>query len=137
LGSHHDILVANAFSQTQALMLGKTVEHAYAECIEAKLSDAEAKRLAPHKSLIGNRPSNTLLIDKVTPRYLGALVALYEHKIFAQSVIWGINPFDQWGVELGKSLADTLLPGVSGKSAIPDTDSSTSGLINHYRKHQS
>lgn len=137
LGSHHDILVANAFSQTQALMLGKTIEHAYAECIEANLSETEAKRLAPHKSLIGNRPSNTLLIDKVTPRYLGALVALYEHKIFAQSVIWGINPFDQWGVELGKSLADTLLPGVTGKSAIPDTDSSTSGLINHYRKHQS
>lgn len=137
MGEHHLILVANAISQAQALMIGKTVEQARAECIASGLSETEAAMLAPHKSLMGNRPSNTLLIDKITPRCLGALIALYEHKIFTQSVIWGINPFDQWGVELGKALSKDLLSSMTGNTTAEQADSSTRGLIEHYRKHQS
>ena len=107
---HHSILLANFCAQTEALMRGKSAAEVEAELSGQKASAQEIARLVPHKVFPGNRPSSTLLLDELTPHVLGALIALYEHKVFAQSVIWGINPFDQWGVELGKKLADRILP---------------------------
>ena len=104
--THHAMLASNCFGQTQALMQGKTFEECYAD-LEGKVSDeSERKALAQHKTMPGNKPSNTILFDKLDPQTLGALVAMYEHKVFVQGVIWQVNSFDQWGVELGKVLGN-------------------------------
>jgi glucose-6-phosphate isomerase len=136
LGEQHRILLANCFAQTEALMLGKTRKEAEAELRSQGLSAAEAKALAPHKVFGGNRPTNTLLMKKLTPETLGSLIALYEHKIFTQGVIWGVNSFDQMGVELGKQLAKTLLSELEKgerESGIPlKHDASTQALMKYY-----
>ena len=133
LREHHSILLANFCAQTEALMRGKSAAEVESELFGQKLSPQEIARLAPHKVFPGNRPSSTLLLDELTPRVLGALIALYEHKVFAQSVIWGINAFDQWGVELGKKLADRILPELAPGARVEDHDSSTRGLIGHIK----
>jgi glucose-6-phosphate isomerase len=127
---HHRILLSNFFAQTEALMKGKTQGEARAELTAQGLSDTDRERLLPHKLFDGNRPTNTLLLDAITPRSLGILIALYEHKIFVQGVIWNINSFDQWGVELGKQLATAILPELSGTAPVSGHDSSTNGLLN-------
>ncbi len=132
LGDHHEKLVANCLAQSEAMMMGKTLEEANAELVAAGLEGEAAVLLAPHKVFPGNRPSNTLMFPELTPHMLGMLIALYEHKIFVQGVIWNINSFDQWGVELGKSLAGELLPMVKGETAVSDKDASTSGLLGFY-----
>lgn len=128
IDGHHAILTANCFAQSQALMQGKSLEEAYEELLKAGMEHDAAAQLAEHKMSAGNKPSNTLLFPKVTPYYLGGLIALYEHKVFTQGVIWQVNSFDGWGVELGKALADKLLPAVKGKKT-PDADCSTQGLV--------
>ena len=128
VGDHQDLLLANMIAQTEALALGKTIEEVRAEGVPAWL--------APHKEFDGNRPSNTLLCDELTPRMLGKLIALYEHKVFTQGTIWGINSFDQWGVELGKVLAKNIVPQLKDKSIKLEHDASTNQLIEHYRKHR-
>ena len=128
IGEHHTILLANFLAQTEALMRGRTLAEADAEL--AGLSPEARAALAPHKTFPGNRPSNSLLYDRLTPRVLGSLIAMYEHKIFVQGVIWGINSFDQMGVELGKQLAGVILPELRGETAA-DHDASTRGLIRH------
>ena len=132
LGDHHSILAANCFAQSEALMRGKTLEEAKAELSAAGMDAEDIARLAPHKVFPGNRPSNTILYDRLDPATLGGLIALYEHKVFVQGVVWGINSFDQWGVELGKQLANTLLPMVKSETPVSDKDSSTAGLIGAY-----
>jgi glucose-6-phosphate isomerase len=136
LPEHHAIMLANCFAQTEALMRGKSEAEARAELDSQGLSAEQCDGLAPHKTFPGNRPTTTILLDALTPRALGALIALYEHKVFAQSVIWGINAFDQWGVELGKKLADRILPELQANAPVASHDSSTNGLINyiHSRK---
>ena len=137
VADHQQWLYANCLSQSQALMLGKTREEAEAELREKGLGEAEIAKLAPHKVIPGNRPSNTLVLERISPRRLGALVALYEHKVFVQSVIWGINCFDQWGVELGKVLAKQILPAIEGSSeALEAQDQSTRALIEYYRANR-
>ena len=133
LGDHHQWLYANCLSQSQALMLGKTRAEAEAELRAKGLAEAEVQRLAPHKVIPGNRPSNTLVIEHIDPRRLGALVALYEHKVFVQSAIWGINAFDQWGVELGKELGRNVYDSLTGQRPASDEDGSTRGLIDFFR----
>ena len=135
LGEHHAILLANCFAQTEALMLGKTVEEARAELEAQGLQGEALEALLPHKVFSGNKPTNTLLFDKLDPYTLGMLIALYEHKVFVQSVVWNINPFDQWGVELGKQLAGKILPELRNAKIGSIHDASTSGLINYLRKH--
>jgi glucose-6-phosphate isomerase len=135
LGEHHAMLLANFFAQTEALMRGRSLDEAKAELRGAKLSDDEVERLAMHKEFPGNRPTNTLLLDKLTPRVLGLLIALYEHKIFTQGVIWGVNSFDQWGVELGKQLAKVILAELQAKEPVNSHDVSTNGLINYYKQN--
>ncbi len=133
LADHHQWLYANCLSQSQAMMLGKSRAEAEAELRAKGLPEAEVQRLAPHKVIPGNRPSNTLVLERVSPRRLGALVALYEHKVFVQSVIWGINAFDQWGVELGKELGKGVYQGLTAWDAEPAADASTQGLIDYFR----
>ena len=133
VADHQQWLYANCLSQSQALMLGKTREEAEAELREKGLGEAEIAKLAPHKVIPGNRPSNTLVLERISPRRLGALVALYEHKVFVQSVIWGINCFDQWGVELGKELGKDVYQHISGRSEGKADDGSTQGLIDYFR----
>jgi glucose-6-phosphate isomerase len=132
---HHDLLVANAFAQSEALMRGRSGEEAIAIMRSQGQSAEEAARLAPHKTFPGSRPSSTFLYSRLDPRMLGRLIALYEHKVFVEAAVWNINPFDQWGVELGKELASRLAPIVAEAGA--DTsklDASTAGLIAHLRK---
>jgi glucose-6-phosphate isomerase len=133
MGEHHAILLSNFFAQTEALMKGKTGEEVRAELKGSKLSPAELEALVPQKTFAGNRPTNSILFQKLTPRTLGSLIALYEHKIFTQGIIWGINSFDQWGVELGKQLAKAILPELMAPGEVTTHDSSTRGLINHYK----
>jgi glucose-6-phosphate isomerase len=135
IGEHHRILLSNFFAQTEALMRGKTVDEARDELKNAGMSGSALEALVPHKVFEGNRPTNSILFPKVTPRVLGSLIAMYEHKIFVQGVIWNINSFDQWGVELGKQLAKTILPELSTPGAVSGHDSSTNGLINYYKQH--
>jgi glucose-6-phosphate isomerase len=132
LGQHHDILVANCIAQAEALMCGKTAEEARADLEASGMPADRIDFLVPHKTFPGNRPSNTLMLEKLTPRALGRLIALYEHKIFVQGVIWNIYSFDQWGVELGKQLAKVILPELTGETG--DHDGSTRQLIDYYRK---
>ena len=133
LPGHHAKLLANCFAQSEALMRGKTLAETTAELLAGGMAADEAARLAPFRSFPGNQPSTTLLLPRLDPYNLGALLALYEHKVFAESVIWDINPFDQWGVEYGKQLASRLLPIVEGKAPAAALDSSTAGLIAYCR----
>ena len=135
LGQHHAILIANCFAQTEALMVGKTEEQARAELVAQGLSGEALAALLPHKVFPGNKPTNTLLVEQMDARTLGMLVALYEHKVFVQSVIWNINPFDQWGVELGKQLAAKILKELPDSAVAAPHDASTSGLIEYYHRH--
>ena len=133
IGDHHPILLANFFAQTEALMKGKTEDEARAELESQGLPKERVEALAPHKVFPGNRPTTSILVQKVTPRTLGALVAMYEHKIFVQGVVWNVNSFDQWGVELGKQLANRILPELSAPGAVTTHDASTNGLIALYK----
>ncbi len=134
LGDHHAILLSNFFAQTEALMKGKTEAEARTELEAAGLKGAELEALLPHKLFAGNKPTNSILFRKLTPRTLGSLIAMYEHKIFVQGIIWNINSFDQWGVELGKQLAKAILPELKSKDNVTLHDSSTNGLINYYKR---
>lgn len=133
---HHELLFANCLAQAEAFMRGRTVEDAKVQLRGQGLSEEEVERLAPHKTFPGDRPSSVLLYRQLDPRTLGRLVALYEHKVFVQSVIWDINPFDQWGVELGKELANRLAPIIENKDeSTQGLDGSTAGLIAWRRSH--
>jgi glucose-6-phosphate isomerase len=134
VADHHHWLYANCLSQSQALMRGKNRKEAEAELRAKGLSKANVRRLAPHKVIPGNRPSNTLVMETLDPRRLGALIALYEHKVFVQGVVWGINSFDQWGVELGKELGTSVYGSLIGFDAPPAADCSTQGLIDYFRR---
>lgn len=134
VGEHHKILLSNFFAQTEALMRGKTEEEARKELEKSGLQGEALKKILPHKVFEGNKPSNSILLKKITPRSLGSLIALYEHKIFSQGVIWNINSFDQWGVELGKQLAKAILPELKDEKEVSTHDSSTNGLINYFKK---
>ena len=134
MGEHHAILLSNFFAQTEALMKGKTEAEARTELEKAGLRGSELEELLPHKVFPGNRPTNTILFKKLTPRTLGSLIALYEHKIFVQGVLWDVNSFDQWGVELGKQLAKAILPELAGSDSVTKHDSSTNGLIDFYKQ---
>lgn len=133
IGKHHQMLLSNFFAQTEALMNGKSEEVVVAELKAAGKSEEEIEKLKAFKVFEGNRPSNSILLKKVTPRSLGTLVALYEHKIFVQGIIWNVFSFDQWGVELGKQLAGQILPELESEDIITTHDSSTNGLINQYK----
>lgn len=127
LGRHHDMLIANVFAQAEALAFGKTPEQVKAE--------GTPDWLVPHRVFAGNRPSNTIIADKLTPHVLGSLVALYEHAVFTQGTVWQINSFDQWGVELGKALAQRIIPELESEAEPAlSHDSSTNNLIRRYRK---
>ncbi len=130
IGNHHTLLMANCFAQSEALMRGKTEAEAKAELSAQSLSGEALKQLLPHKIFSGNRPSNTLLFQQLNPHTLGMLIALYEHKVFVQGIIWNINSFDQWGVELGKQLASTIASELQGDVNSTSHDSSTNTLIN-------
>ncbi len=134
LAGHHEKLLANCFAQGEALMRGRTIEETAAELAAAGLPAHEVARLAPYRAFPGNQPSTTLLLPRLDPFALGALVALYEHKVFVESAIWDINPFDQWGVEYGKQLASRLLRVIEGTTPANELDSSTAGLIDYCRK---
>jgi glucose-6-phosphate isomerase len=133
IGDHHAILLSNFFAQTEALMKGKTREEVGEELKQEGKTEAEIQRLWPYRVFEGNRPTNSILFKKLTPRVLGSLVAMYEHKIFVQGVIWNIFSFDQWGVELGKQLAKRILPELAGDQPVRSHDSSTNGLISAFK----
>ena len=133
IGNHHQLLMSNFFAQTEALMNGKSEAEVVAELEKSGKSKSEIDALKNYKVFEGNRPTNSFLLKKITPRSLGTLIALYEHKIFVQGIIWNIYSFDQWGVELGKQLASTILPELKSEEAISSHDSSTNGLINQYK----
>lgn len=134
LPGHHEILLSNVFAQAEAFMRGKTPDEARAELQAQGLSADKIEALVPHKTFSGNRPTNMILLDKLTPRNMGSLIAMYEHKVFVQGVIWGINSFDQWGVELGKQLAKTILAELTGDVEPQQHDASTARLIRLYRQ---
>jgi len=134
IGEHHKILLSNFFAQTEALMKGKTEEEVRDELQKAGKSKEEIVKLLPFKIFQGNKPTNSILFKKLTPYTLGSLIAMYEHKIFVQGVLWNIFSFDQWGVELGKQLAKSILPELENDEQVTDHDSSTNGLINAYKR---
>jgi glucose-6-phosphate isomerase len=134
LGEHHMLLVSNFFAQTEALMNGKTIDEVIAELKKSGKTQEEIDKLAPFKEFDGNRPTNSFLLKKITPHSLGSLIAMYEHKIFVQGIIWDIYSFDQWGVELGKQLAQKIQPELRNGDEISSHDSSTNGLINQYKE---
>jgi len=138
LAGHHDILMANFFAQTEALMLGKTPEQVRAELGNApdNAPDNAPEWLVAHKTFAGNRPTTSILVDRITPRTLGTLIAIYEHKIFVQGVIWKINSYDQWGVELGKELSKVILTELRAGAPVTRHDCSTNGLLNSYRENR-
>jgi len=133
IGDHHSILLSNFFAQTEALMKGKTEQEVVEELKGTGISNEEMARLVPFKVFKGNRPTNSILVKKITPRTLGSLIAMYEHKIFVQGVIWNIFSFDQWGVELGKQLANKILPALKDEKESTSHDGSTNGLINTFK----
>lgn len=133
LGEHHRILLANFFAQGEALMRGKSASEVQSELEAQGLAGPGLKALLPHKVFPGNRPTNSILYRRLTPRTLGSLIALYEHKIFVQGIIWNINSFDQWGVELGKQLAQSIFPELGQEAEVNTHDASTNGLINYYK----
>lgn len=128
---HHEILLSNFFAQTEALMIGKTVEE-----VRKEMGKNADDQVVPHRVFEGNRPTNSILFQKLTPASLGSLIAMYEHKIFVMGVIWDINSFDQWGVELGKQLAKSILPELAQPGDVKSHDASTNGLINHYKRRK-
>jgi glucose-6-phosphate isomerase len=132
-GVHHPILLSNFFAQTEALMKGKTEQEVRAELEKSGLKGEKLEALIPHKVFTGNRPTNSIMFEKLTPKTLGNLIALYEMKIFVQGIVWKINSFDQWGVELGKQLAKNILPELLSPGVVTSHDSSTNGLINYYK----
>ncbi|CAH0717686.1 unnamed protein product, partial [Brenthis ino] len=134
-GLHHKILLANFLAQTEALMKGKTAEEAKAELEKSGMAPEAISKILPHKVFKGNRPTNSIVVRKVSPFILGALIAMYEHKIFTQGVIWDINSFDQWGVELGKQLAKAIEPELQGSAPVSSHDASTNGLINFLKEN--
>jgi glucose-6-phosphate isomerase len=134
IGDHHQKLLANFFAQTEALMVGKTEEQVVAELKAAGKTEEEIAALTPFKVFPGNVPTNSILVKKLTPRTLGSLIAMYEHKIFVQGIIWNIYSFDQWGVELGKQLANAILPELESDEPVSGHDDSTNGLINAYKE---
>ncbi|MCZ2460009.1 MAG: glucose-6-phosphate isomerase [Chitinophagales bacterium] len=134
IGDHHEKLLSNFFAQTEALMNGKTGEEVRNEMEKEGMPEEKISRLIPYRSFSGNRPTNSFLIKKITPYNLGMLIALYEHKIFVQGVIWNIFSFDQWGVELGKQLANKILPELQNEGTVSSHDLSTNGLINSYKE---
>ncbi len=134
IGEHHQILLSNFFAQTEALMKGKPESEVKAELVAHGMEKEALENILPHKVFDGNRPTNSILFKQLTPRTLGTLIAMYEHKIFVQGVIWNIYSFDQWGVELGKQLAKKILPELKGMDRIVSHDSSTNGLINTYKE---
>jgi len=136
LGSHHELLLANCFAQTEALMHGKNAEDLTLEMQAAGCATDEIERLLAHRIFAGNRPTNTILAQCIDPRSLGALIALYEHKVFVEASIWDINPFDQWGVELGKQLAKTIHTEIAAGKRVTGHDSSTNGLINRVMRQR-
>jgi glucose-6-phosphate isomerase len=131
---HHDMLASNCFGQTQALMQGKTFEQCYSDLADSGLSETDRQRLAAHKTMPGNNPSNTILFTELDPQSLGALIALYEHKVLVQGCIWDLNSFDQWGVELGKELGSQVLDIIQGNMANDACDASTKALIARFKK---
>jgi glucose-6-phosphate isomerase len=133
IGDHHDKLLSNYFAQTEALMNGKSEAEVLSELEAAGLSAEEIQTLAPFKVFEGNRPTNSILLKQITPYTLGALISMYEHKIFAQGIIWNVFSFDQWGVELGKQLAKKILPELTSDESVNTHDASTNGLINAYK----
>jgi len=135
-GDHQSILLSNFFAQTEALMKGKTAEEVRKELKSSEMSEEEIEKLIPHKIFTGNHPSNSFLFKKVTPRTLGQLIAMYEMKIFVQGIVWNINSFDQWGVELGKQLAKVIQPELKDEKVVSSHDSSTNGLINFYKTNR-
>jgi glucose-6-phosphate isomerase len=136
ISDHHTILLSNFFAQTEALMRGKTDAEARQELRSSGAPGTDLEHLLPHKVFHGNRPTNSILFKKLTPRTLGSLIAMYEHKIFVQGVIWNVNSFDQWGVELGKQLAKTILPELASRAVATSHDSSTNGLIAFYKNNR-
>ncbi|SEA42521.1 glucose-6-phosphate isomerase [Chitinophaga terrae (ex Kim and Jung 2007)] len=134
IGDHHVKLLSNFFAQTEALMNGKTADEVREELKKANTPEGEIEKLVPFKVFTGNRPTNSFLVKKITPYTLGSLIALYEHKIFVQGVIWNIYSFDQWGVELGKQLASKILPELENEAEVLNHDASTNGLINAWKK---
>ncbi len=136
IGRHHEVLLANFFAQPEALMRGKTPEEARAELKTQGFSQGRIDELVPHKTFPGNRPTSSIVFPKLTPSTLGMLVALYEHKIFVQGIVWDIFSFDQWGVELGKQLAKKIEPELDARGLVSSHDSSTNALINRYKKHR-
>jgi glucose-6-phosphate isomerase len=134
VGDHHKILLSNFFAQTEALMKGKKPDEVLEELRQSGMKDEEIKKVLPYKVFTGNRPTNSILVKKITPRTLGSLTALYEHKIFVQGVIWNIFSFDQWGVELGKQLANRILPELKDETGVTSHDASTNGLINTFKE---
>ena len=133
---HHDVLLAHCFAQSEALMCGRSAVEARREMTVAGVPAAELEALVPHRVFPGNRPSTTLLVPELDPHHLGLLIALYEHKVYVQATVWGINAFDQWGVELGKTLANRILPELTAHTAGAAHDASTQGLIDYYRQHR-
>lgn len=136
IGKHHEILMANFFAQTEALAKGKNEAQVHKELEAAGMQRAQLEALVPHKTFPGNLPTNTILFNSLTPRTLGSLIALYEHKIFVQGVIWEVNSFDQWGVELGKQLATNILDELPDDEPVTTHGQSTNGLINYFKKHR-
>ncbi len=134
VADHHEKLLSNFFAQTEALMVGKTEDEVKAELQKAGMRPDEIEFHLPYRVFAGNRPSNSLMVDQLTPETLGMLIAMYEHKIFVQGVIWNIYSYDQWGVELGKVLAKKILPELTSTGVISSHDSSTNGLINHFKR---
>lgn len=135
-GLHHEILLANFLAQTEALMKGKSKEEAEKELVDAGMPADQIKLILPHKVFEGNRPTNSIMFQQLTPFTLGMLIAMYEHKIFTQGVIWNINSYDQWGVELGKQLAKIIQPELKDASPVSSHDASTNGLINFIKSHR-
>ncbi|MDX1667655.1 MAG: glucose-6-phosphate isomerase, partial [Saprospiraceae bacterium] len=134
IGYHHSLLLSNFFAQTEALMMGRTEKEAEKDLRRSGKSAEEIEKLLPFKVFEGNKPTNSILIEKITPRSLGSLIAMYEHKIFVQGVIWNIFSFDQWGVELGKQLANRILPELQARENVFGHDASTNGLINAFKE---
>ncbi|MDY0001810.1 MAG: glucose-6-phosphate isomerase [Polyangia bacterium] len=134
MGEHHEVLLANCLAQSEALMRGKTLAEARAELLSKGMPEGQVEALAPHKVFSGNRPTTTFLYQQLTPRTLGRLIALYEHKIFVQGLLFNVFSFDQWGVELGKQLASALLPELEGDAEVETHDASTNGLIREYKR---
>jgi glucose-6-phosphate isomerase len=134
LSDHHEKLLSNYFAQTEALMNGKTLDEVEEELSKAGMSKEEIAFHSPYRVFEGNRPSNSILLKKITPRALGSLIALYEHKIFVQGIVWNVFSFDQWGVELGKVLAKKILPELTSSGEVSSHDASTNGLINYFKR---